>query len=149
MLKTILAWLTGPLTTLSQSWIEGRYDAEQAKIEREVKKDFLRTEIKKELLTDDGKRAAMLANIIRNDRGDNRTAWIRPVTAGMALVFWTMLTLSQMVWVGWSTSVQLLPIVWNIPPEPLGTMMVAFPMGVLASFYIARPFEKFFIGKGN
>lgn len=142
-MKKIMQWLMGPFTKLAQAYIESRERTKQAELEREVKRDFLNNELKKELLSDDGKRAELLAAILRRDRGDARTAWIRPVTAGIALVFWIALCLSQMVWGGNG----ILPITWNVPPGLLGQAFLAFPMGVLATFYVARPIEKFLIGK--
>jgi len=147
MLSTILSWVTGPLSAIGEKYVEGRNKAREMALENQAKRDFMRDQMERALLDDDFKRQEMVAQVQRNDRGDHRTSWIRPVTAAMALVFWLALTLSQIVWVGWQGSDALLPVVWHVPPGALGTLFTAFPMGVLASFYIARPFEKFLIGK--
>lgn len=143
----VLNWVTGPLTRIAEIYMQGKNDAEQKRLENQAQRDLITKELKAALLADDFKRAELAKAVLRRDRGDNRTAWIRPVTAGLALTMWLALTLSQIVWVGWGQSDQLLPIVWNVPPGDLGTMFTAFPMGVLASFYIARPIEKFLIGR--
>lgn len=143
----ILNWLTGPLTSLGEKYIEGRNNAEQRRLENEAARDVLQKELTGAMLDDDFKRAELAAVILRRDRGDYRTSWIRPVTAGLALLLWVALALSQIVWVGYDQSNALLPIIWHVPPGELGTLFTAFPLGVLATFYIARPFEKFLIGR--
>lgn len=145
MLRTILGWLTGPLTALGTMYMESKNSSELAQIEREVKKDFLHKELATMALDDDLQRQRMVEAIISDDRGDARTSWIRPLTAALAILFWLALTLSQIVWVGYGNG-QLLPVVWNVPPGALGQVFTAFPLGVLASFYISRPIEKFLLG---
>jgi hypothetical protein len=123
--------------------MKGKADAQLKQIEAEETRNFIRGQLKEAILDDDYKRQQMVANILRRDRGDNRTSWIRPVTAVLALVFWLALTLSQIELGGNG----ILPIIWNVPPGKLGALFLGFPMGVLATFYIARPFEKFLIGR--
>lgn len=145
ILNKIFEWLTGPLTRIGEKYIEGRNNAEMARIEREAARDFINGQLKEAALEDDYKRAELLAAVIRRDRGDWKTSWIRPVTAGIALVFWLALCLSQ-IQIGGNG---ILPIVWHVPPGLLGQAFLAFPMGVLATFYIARPIEKFLIGRSG
>lgn len=146
-MRKIFKWLAGPFTTLATKWITSRDLAAERKMEAEITRDFLENQIKAVMIEDNGKARELSSAILRRDRGDHRTAWIRPVTAGIALVWWVALSLSQMVWVGYGYSNALLPIVWHLPPGLLGQAFLGFPMGVLASFYIARPFEKL-LGKG-
>lgn len=143
VIRTVLGWVTGPITRIGEAYVTGRQNAELRRIDREVQRDFLTTQLQQAALEDDYKRQELLAGIIRRDRGDWKTSWIRPVTAGLALVFWLALTLSQ-IELGGSG---ILPIIWHIPPGALGNIFTAFPMGVLATFYIARPLEKFLIGR--
>jgi hypothetical protein len=143
MLKLLLGWISGPVTAIGAKYIEGKNNANMKRLENEEQRSFIRGQLELAVLDDDYKRGAMVEAIIRNDRGDYKTSWIRPVTAVLALVFWLALTLSQIEWGGTG----LLPITWNVPPGPLGKLFLAFPMGVLTSFFIARPFEKFLIGK--
>lgn len=144
ILKTILGWITGPITKIGEVYVEGRNKAEMKRLENEEKRDFLRNEMQKALLEDGFKADQLVAQIIRNERGDAKTSWIRPVTAVIALVFWVALALSQITLGG----AGILPIVWHVPPGMLGQAFLAFPMGVLATFYIVRPFEKHLIRKG-
>lgn len=148
-MRKILKWLAGPVTALAQTYIQSRENAAVRKMEREIERDFLENQIKASLIEDGAKARELAAAILRRDRGDNRTSWIRPVTAGLALVWWTALNLSQMQWVGYAASDALLPVIWHVPPGALGKAFLAFPMGVLATFYIARPFEKHMIGKST
>lgn len=142
-MKTILAWVTGPFTKLATVYMESKARYNDAALEREVKRDFMHRELTELAMDDDYKRTAMIASIIRNDRGDWKTSWIRPLTAGMALVFWLALCLSQIELGGNG----ILPIIWHVPPGLLGQAFLSFPMGVLATFFLARPFEKFLIGR--
>jgi hypothetical protein len=147
MLRFLTGLITGPASAMMTAYIASRERSQSAALEREVKRDFMHNELQKAMLNDDYKRNELASNIIRRDRGDSRTSWIRPVTAAMALVFWMVLTLTQMRWVGYAASNQLLPITWDVPPGTLGTLFTAFPLGVLTTFYISRPIEKFFMGR--
>lgn len=143
ILNGLLSVITGPITKMTEAYISYQENTAMAKIEREVQRDFLTAEIRKAMLEDGSKGRELAAAILRRDRGDRLTSWIRPTTAAMALLFWALLALSQMVWGGNG----ILPIVWNVPPGLLGQVFLGFPMGILATFYVARPFEKFLIGK--
>jgi hypothetical protein len=147
-MRKLLKWLAGPLTDIATKYMSIRENAADRKMDRLIQRDFLENEIKKAMVADHTKAQALSAAILRRDRGDSRTSWIRPVTAGIALVWWFALMLSQIEWIGYSTSKALLPVIWQIPPGLLGQAYMMFPMGVLASFYVARPFEKYLLGKG-
>jgi hypothetical protein len=147
-MRKLFKWVAGPLTTLANKWVESRDRAAERKMEAAITREFMENQIKSVMVEDEAKARQLSAAILRRDRGDDRTSWIRPVTAALALIWWGSLTLSQMVWVGYGNSNALLPIVWHIPPGLLGQAYMMFPMGVLATFYVARPFEKHLLGKG-
>ncbi len=139
MLRAILSWLTGPLTHLGSAWVEGRQNVELQRIEREAQRDLLSNEMKKAVLENDALMAQYAQRIMQQDAaGGWRTSWIRPVTAGISIIFWVLLMGSQ-IEVGGNG---IIPLIFHVPPGNLGVLYLAFPAGVLATFYITRPFEK-------
>lgn len=138
--------ITGPIASVITSYTNSKEATEQKRIERKAKRDFIDSELRKAMLDDDWRREQLANGILRRDRGDYRTAWIRPLTAALAILFWVALTLSQIEWVGYEASNALLPIVWQVPPGLLGQIFLTFPMGVLATFYVTRSYEKTKLG---
>lgn len=138
LIKSIFGWLAGPATRIAETYMKQRADVEMRRIEQQEARDLIRGSLRDHMLTNEGRKQELVKAIMRRDRGDWRTSWIRPVTAAMALVFWAALTLSQIELGGNG----ILPIIWNVPPGFLGQVFLAFPAGVLATFTVVRPIEK-------
>lgn len=145
MFSTILSVLTGPFRAIAEAYITAKANTDLAVIERGVQQDVLTADIKKAVLESDDAMAEVIQRIMRDDMTDSRTSWIRPVTAGLSITFWVLLFGSQ-IEVGGDG---IIPLIFHVPPGNLGVMYLAFPAGILATFYITRPFEKMGILRGR
>lgn len=142
-MSALFGWVSGPITSIATTYMKQKSDYQLRKIEQEESRTMIKAALTERVMDDDLRRTAMIDAVIRNDRGDWKTSWIRPVTAALSLLMWVMLFLSQIQLGGNG----LLPIIWTVPEGLLGQMFLGFPMGVLTTFYIARPFEKFLLAR--
>lgn len=140
--KLLAGLVTGPFAKIAKAYVESRENVEKARIEASVRKDVLTQDLKRALLEDAQARDVVVAQMIQEDRKRSETSWIRPVTIGMSLVFWSALVLSQARWIGYEKSNQLLPIIWDMPSGQYGELLFYLPMGVIGTFVLARPLEK-------
>ena len=138
--KTLLGWVTGPFTSIAKGYLEAKANVEIKQIERQTSKDVITAEVKKAIIKDVAQRDKLVAKVIEIDREQSRTAWIRPVTVALSLVFWVVIALTQMRYNG----APLLPLTLTVPDGGYGELLFYFPMGVIGTFTILRPLEKVF-----
>ncbi len=138
MIRKIISWLLGPITSIAGSYIEARANIELKKNEREAQKDVLTAKLQQAAIRDRAQHDKLIKAVLTEDRQVSATSWIRPVTVGLALVFWTIVALTQMRYNG----NPVLPITLTVPPGRYGDLLFYLPFGVIGTFTVMRPFEK-------
>lgn len=139
MIKTIIGWLVGPFTGIVKSWVQAKANVQLTQIERQAQKDVLTADIRKTIIADAQIRDRVVTNIIADDRRDTRTAWIRPVTVGLSILFWIIIAGTQMQHMD---GTPVIPFILTIPDGGYGELLFALPLGIIGTFVIGRPFEK-------
>ncbi len=138
MFKLLLNWLLGPITSIAESYLEAKAKVAIKKEERQTQKDVLLSKLKHAAMKDRAQHDKLIKAVLTEDRKASTTAWIRPVTVAMSLVFWAIVALTQMRYNG----NPILPLTLTVPPGRYGDLLFYLPFGVIGTFTVMRPFEK-------
>lgn len=139
MLKMVLGWITGPITSIGKSYMEAKANVEIRELEMEAKKELYNKEVKEAIIADNALTNKLVSNIMAEDRKSWSTAWVRPVTLTLAIIYWIIIAGSQMRWAG---GAQVIPVTLDFPAGEYGQLLMYFPMGVIGTFTVMRPLEK-------
>ena len=121
---------SGIATPFSNAWIKTKESqAETHKVDKQTDRDITIASFQA-----DQRFGELQATLAAADRGDRRTAWIRPVGAGLSLFYLGCLILQHSV----PRLAKLLWIEWSPLPYPYDYIVG----GILLALFGLRPFEK-------